>query len=801
MFLYQLRHAFRRLLREPTFTVAAVLTLSLGVGANVAVFTVVEALLFRPLPYPNADELFTLRHRDENSGITKPFIAIGDYVDLAARESVFSEIAAYGTMQAPIFGSGDPYQVSALSAAPELLAMLALRPVVGRSFTPEEGVTGASSSVILGYDLWRTRFGSDPSVVGRSIRVGDRNRTIVGVAPEQFRFPPRSATDIIVNQEIPAQAPANRKSGWTFALAHIEKGRTLAEVNADLARSSEQLAAEFPGQNEGSTYYAQSLRDTTLGASRTPLMLLLAAVGVLLLIACANVANLLLARSLGRRRELAVRLALGAGRSNLVRQLLFESLALSLVSGLAGLVLAVLGGRALAGLVPDAVAPPEFTDVGINGPVLAFTLAVVVLTAVGCGLVAALSAPMENAAQSFLGSTKSTAPASARRATSALVVAEVALAVVLLMGAGLILRSFAALISVDPGFQVDRVLTMNITIPADRYSDLEARENFWQRAFEAIREVPGVRAVGAAVVTPLTGNNWTVGLQRTDQPLAPGERPPEVGWQLASGGYFRALRIPLISGRFFDEQDRPGSRPVVVVSKAIERRYFPGGSALGHTLRVGDETAEIVGVAGDIRRAGLRDEPGADLYFPLEQNPGADMTLFVHTGADPAGIVQPVQAALREVERDALLQNPKTLDDIAADSIRDTRLLVWLLGLFASIALVLAAVGTYGVMAYAVRQRTREIGTRVALGAQRHAIVWMVVRHGGTIALAGVAAGMMIAAIVFGALRSLLFSVSAFDPIVLVAATGALVVTTLLACYIPARRAAGVDPARILQDE
>lgn len=800
MFFSQLRHAFRRLHLDPGFTVAAILTLALGIGANLAVFAGVEAVLLRPLPYQGANELVTLRHRDQATGITKEFIAIGDYIDVASRQQAFQSIGGYGSVQATIFGEGEPYQVPALLATPSLLAMLDLRPAAGRSFTPEDGVIGAGPVAILGHDLWRTRFGSDPAAIGRSVRIGGENWTIVGVAPEGFRFPPQAATGIILNQTTPAQAPTGRRSEWTFALGRLKAGTSLADADLDLARVSKVLERDFPDQNKGSTYYAQSLRDATVGSTKTPLILLLAAVGVVLLIASANVANLLLARSFGRRRELAVRMTLGASRSRLVGQLLTESLALALVAGGVGLGIAVIGARGLGSMVPESAAPPDLGSIGLNGPVLAFGLLVVLLTAFGCGLVAALSTPVENAAQHFVGSGKTTMSAAARRATAGLVVAEVALAVVLLLGAGLIIRSFAGLVSVDPGFKVDGVLTMTVSLPADRYSEEPAREAFWQRALTAIGAVPGVEAVGVAVVTPLTGNNWTAGFERADQVLAVGERAPEVGWQLASAGYFQALKIPLRHGRYFDRQDHLGSPSVVIVSEALERRFFPGDSAVGHRIRVGKETAEIVGVVGSIRRAGFRDEPRADLYFPFELSPQTAMTLFVRGAGDPEQMTVPVKSALRQIESNVVTLNSAPFSRIAANSVRDTRLVLWLLGVFAVVALLLAAVGISGVMAFAVRQRTREIGTRIALGADRGTIIRMVMRQGGAMAALGAVIGLAVGVVATRGLQSLLYGVSPYDPLVVAAAIVILVGTTLAACYIPARRAASVDPARTLQE-
>jgi predicted permease len=801
MILYHLRHAFRRLRREPGFTAAAVLTLALGVGANVAVFALVEAVLLRPLPYDHAEELVVVRHRDTRTGITKVFIAGGDWVDLSARQSSFQKLGSYGYFEGTIYGEGDPYQVPVLGATPELLDALGFRAALGRGFTAEDAVQGAGRVMILGHDLWKNRFGGNPSIVGRSIKLGGEQRTVIGIGPAGFRFPPNTATGLIINDIPLTVAPAIRKSQWTLAAGRLKPGRSAADATAELAAIAKQMEADYPDQNQGSTYYAVPLRDETVGDAKKALLLLLAAVGAVLLIACTNVANLLLARSLSRRREMAVRLTLGAGRARLVTQLMMESLALSLVAGVAGIVVAHFGARGLATLVPESLSAPGLADAGINGPVLLFTLFMVVLTAVACGVIAALTTPMSNAAGLLVVAGRATMSAAARRATAALVVAEMAFAVVLLIGAGLILRSFAGLLSVNPGFESDHVLTMQIAIPADRYQPTEARWGFYDRAFESLRNVPGVLDVGAAVVTPLTGNNWTVPFERTDQPVPAGERPPDVGWQAASGGWFRAMQIPLLSGRLFDERDRPGSPPVVIISQGIAKRFYGADSAVGRSIKLGQNTAEIVGVVGDIRRAGLTDEPRADMYFAAMQGPGTGMTLFLRTRGDPVRTIAPARAALRAVEPDVAVFDTPTMSQVASDSVRVTRLVLWLLGIFALVSLGLAAVGIYGVMSYVVRQRSREIGTRIALGARRPDILWLVLRQGIVIAGAGTAIGLAVGLGAARALRSMLYGVTATDPIVLAGAAVLLVVTALVACYVPALRAARVDPARTLAEQ
>jgi putative ABC transport system permease protein len=799
-FFFHLRHALRLLRREPGFTAAAVLTFALGVGANVAVFAVLEAVLLRPLPYPDAGEIVILNHRDQRTGVTKEFIAIGDFVDLAARQGVLESLNAYGGFDGTIYETGDPFRIAGLVASPGLFDMLRVRPARGRAFEAHDSRPGAPPVMMLGYELWQTRFGSDPGVVGRSIRLGLQTRQVIGVAPPGFRFPPHVPAEVIIPSTIPVQAPAERKSGWAFAVGRLKHGVSAAEASAQFAALSRQMEANHPAQNQGSLYYVQPLRQALVGDTRWPLLLMQAAVALVLLIACANVANLLLVRSLARRPEMAVRVALGAGRGRLAVQFLAETLVLCLAGGGAGVVIAYWGVPALVALVPRNVNVPGLDEVGMDPRVLGVALGVSLLSALAFGLLAALASGRESGAGALTTSARAGVSRTSRRAASSLVIAEIAVTVVLLVCAGLVLRSFTRLLSVDPGFSTDSVLTLDIQLPADRYRDGNARKAFYDRAFDTLARAPQVLEAGAAVVTPLTGNNWTVPFERSDRRAPAGQRPPDVGWQAASGGFFRALRIPLRSGRLFSERDRPGGAPVVIISEAIERRFFSGERAVGRRVRIGDGDAEIVGVVGDIRRAGLADDPRADMYFPFERAPSNSITLFLRTSDDPSKALAAVQSLLRGIEPSAVFIEARTMSDIASESLAPARLALWLLGVFAVVALTLAAIGVYGVMAYAVRQRTREIGTRLALGATGSGIAWMVMREGAAIIISGLAIGLSLGLAVARSLGAMLYSTPASDPVTLAMTATLLVATMLAACYVPARRAAMVDPARTLVD-
>ena len=801
MFLRDVRHALRLFVREPAFTATVVLTLALGIGANTALFAVVEAVLLRPLPYDTADDVVIVRHRDIRTGITKDFIAMGDFVDLRARQRSLRPFARYGGFQSTLVGDGEALRVEGIVASYDLFDVLGVQPALGRMFDANDLREGAQPVMLISHQLWESRFGSDPNIVARSAQVGTTRRLIVGVAPRGFRFPPQQPTDIVIPGGFPPTAPAERKSGWVFGVGRLASGVTVDAATAELDALSQQFETEHPQQNLGSRYYALSLRDALVGDTKRPLIILLAAVGFVLLIACVNVGNLLLARSLARQTEMAMRMALGAGRGRLVAQVLTEGLVLALAGGIAGMLVAWRAVPALAALVPRATPLPGLDDVGINGSVLAFSLGASVLSAVLFSLVACIGISRNAARDALTAERRTTMSPVARRVASGLVAAEVALAVVLLIGAGLTLRSFANLIAVDPGFRARGVLTMQLQLPPGRYPQVDARRALYDRAFAAIEALPEVETIGAGVVTPLTGNNWTVPFERPEQPVPQGERPPDVGWQAASGGYFTTLGIPLRAGRLFDARDTAKTPTVVIVSEGIAQRFFPGESPVGRRVKLGKDSAEIVGVVGDIRRAALSDEPRADMYFPFEQQPAPAITLFLRVAGDPEAAVPAVRATLRTIEPDAVVYGVQSLDRIAAESAAVPNLAMRVLAGFAIVALTLSAIGIYGVMSYTVRRRTRELGTRLALGASRRDISTLVLRQAAVIAVVGLAAGVVAGLAAARSLGALLYGVTPWDPLAVTAAATLLVITALGASYLPARRAARIDPARTLAGE
>ena len=795
MFMQDARRAFRLFRMEPGFTAAAVLTLALGIGANTALFAVVEAVLLRPLPVTNAGEIVILRHRDNNTGLTKEFLAVGDLIDLKARVQTLQNLTEYGNVQATLFEGNEPARLVGLAATPDVFATLQVQPAMGRLITAEDARPGAPPVVMISHDLWQTRFGSDPNIIGRGVQMVSTRRQIIGVLPQGFHFPPNAATDIAIPIALPAVPPSNRKNGWYAAMARLKPGQSIDSVRAELDALSREFAEKYPEQNLGTHYYAQSLRDALVGDTKRPLLLLLGAVGFVLLIACANVGNLLLARSLGRHQEMAVRTALGASWTRLASQVFAEAIVLSLTGGLIGILIAWQAAPMLAALVPETTQVPALKEVGLNVPVAIFSLAASVVAAILFSAVASVSLARREQRSALAAARGTSMSVEARRAASWLVAGEIALAGILLVGAGLTLRSFANLIAVDPGFRIDNVLTLQVTLPAARYRSPDTVVDFYSRAMRALEDLPEVTHAGTAEVVPLTGNNWTAQFERLDRPAPAGERAPDVGWQVASGGYFRALEIPLKAGRLFEDRDRLEKIVPVIISEAIADQFFAGEDPIGKRLRSGTDGAVIVGVVGNIRRAALTDRPRADLYFPGPAN-----TLFVQASGDPLTALPAIRTALANLEPSIVVHGARTLSDYASASMAIARLAMRLLAGFAIVALLLAAVGIYGVMAYSVRRRTREIGTRVALGAGRGDIIRLVLREGGLITAAGVIIGLVTGLIAARSLSAILYGVPPADPVSLAAAAAVLAVTGLAACGVPAIRASRVDPARTLTE-
>jgi len=799
MIVHQLRQAARSLRRDRGFTLATVATLGLGMGATLAVFSIVEAVLLRPLPYAAANRIVVFNHHDSRTGITKEYVGIGDVVDIGLRSRSFDAIGTFGQAEATITGMGDPFRVPALLVTFGASDALSVKTMLGRGFTADDSKQGAGPVAIVGNTLWRERFGSDPAVVGRSLRIGDTDVIVVGVAEAGWRFPPNADTDLILSQTMPAQAPAQRRN-WTQAIGRLKPGVSVQAAGSEVAAIARQLETEFPATNQASQYLVLPLRDALVGSTKKALVLLFAAVGILMLIAWANVANLLFARSLGQRRDMAVRVALGANRGRVAAHVLAETALIAAAGAVIGLVMAQWGAKALVLLVPSTVNVPGLDAVRLNWPVVAFAFGLTILATFVFGGLTASRARFTGLSSILSSGVRSSFSLSAQRTLSSIVCAEIAFAVLLLFGAGLVLRSFSALLSVDPGFSADHVARVAVSLPDERYATADARKVVFDRIFAGVAAIPGVSALGAAAITPLTGNHWTQALILPGAPLAAGERPPEVGWQVASQGYFKALKIPLIDGRLFDQSDDPHSHPVVIVSDALVKRFFPTGSPIGQLVQQEKATAEIVGVVGSIRRGALSEEPSADMYLPFERQPSPQTMLFVRTTGDPSRAKTSIERAIKGIEPGVLLNDARTLEEVAGLSLATARLLLDLLMVFAVVALALAAIGIYGVTAYSVEQRAREIGTRIALGAPRREVYRLIFGRGATIWLIGAAVGVVASLLASRVLTTVLYATSPADPLVLLTVPVALLVVTLGACYIPARRAASVDPKTTLAD-
>ncbi|MEW5917619.1 MAG: ABC transporter permease, partial [Gemmatimonadota bacterium] len=643
--------AVRSLWRHRSFSLATIATLGVGLGATLAVFSVIEAVLLRRLPYPEPERVVILNHHDTNTGIIKDFVALGDVVDFASRARSIDAIGTYGQGPAVIQHNGEQLQANALLATSSTLEILGLKAALGRVITSDDSKPGAAQVVMLGHRFWQDHFASDSSVINRSIRLGQEELFVVGVVATGWRFPPNATTDLVVSQPFPTQVQPDARRAWTLAIARLKSGVHLDAARSEIASISRALESEYPATNRASTYRVLSLRDALVGNTKQALFLLFAAVAAVMLIALANVCNLVLVRALNRQREAAVRMALGAGRARIAVQVATEMGVIGVVSAALGVVVAHWGALSLVHLVPESARVPGLEAIRVSPTIVVVALGITVIATVLFGAIAATQHRVESLAGTLAAGVRSSLGPVARRAVSGIVCAELAFAVLLLFGAGLVLKSFATLLAVQPGFEPDRVARVSLTLPNELYATPDARRSLYDRIFAAVAAKPGIEDVGVAAITPLTGNNWTHPLVRPEAPPAPGERAPEVGWQIASEGYFKALRIPLKAGRLFNAMDRPDTRPVVIVSDALERRYFADGGAVGKHVRLGNgNEAEIVGVVGSIRRAALTDEARLDMYLPAERLAPGGLTLFVRTTGETDQAMPAIREAVASVE-------------------------------------------------------------------------------------------------------------------------------------------------------
>jgi putative ABC transport system permease protein len=797
--LQDMRYGMRMLMKRPGFTLIAVFTLALGIGANTAIFSVINGVLLRPLPYAESDRLVRVYEKRLKLGRQRNSVSAPDFFDWRNRNRVFEDLAAYTPWSTNLTGGEEPERLMGTVTTASLFSVLGVHPALGRAFLPEEDQPNGNRVVVLSHHLWQRRFGSDPGIVGKPIVLNGNPYTVVGVMPAGFEFPSKE-TELWATLGLDPSNQEGRGSHFLDVIARLKPGVTLQQAQTNMDTVAGELEKQYQ-VNTGHGVNIFPLYEEIIGSVRPALMVLLGAVGFVLLIACANVANLLLVRTVGRQKEIAIRTTLGASRRRIIQQLLTESILLGVLGGALGLLLAFWGTDLLISISPTDM--PRISEISIDRRVLAFTFATSLLTGVIFGLLPAFQALRINVNESLKIEGRGTVGSSSRsRARSVLIVMEVALALVLLVGAGLLIKSFKRLQEVDPGFKADQVLTMQLSLPRSKYPKPEQQAAFMQQALERIASAPGVDSVSAVVAPPLSGFSASRYFQIEGRPPQPAGEGFNTGFNAASPDYFRTLSIPLLEGRDFTRQDVLGTPEVVIINEAMARRYWPGEDPLGQRLRIAEEPwRTVVGVVGNVRHTGLDEEPKPEMFYPLMQSPLSFMTLMVRSTADEKSLIAAVQREIRAVDADLPVFSIKTMEQLISESVSSRRLNMILLTTFAVVALTLAALGIYGVMAYSVSQRTHEIGVRMALGAQASDVLRMVIGQGMILTFTGVGIGLLAALGLTRLMSSLLYGVTATDPLTFAAVALVLSLVALLASFIPARRATRVDPMVALRYE
>ena len=808
-----LGYGLRTLVKNPGFTIVAVLALALGTGANTAIFSVINGVLLRPLPFQEPDRLVMVWTNNTKSNQPQNAISVPDFLDYRDN-GVFEKIACLSYDDFNLTGGDQPEHVQGTMVSANFFSVLGVAPQLGRAFLPNEDQAGADRAVIISNALWKRRFGGDPALLNQTIQLNGTGFTVVGVAPPDFQSPEKG-DDLWVPMSFDGAdrlrfpsitGPGDLKKRvvrFLKAVARLKPGVALNSAQAEMSTIAGRLEKQYPDSNTGFGINLVPLHRQIVGDIRPALLLLLAAVGLVLLIACANVANLLLARAAARQKEIAIRVALGAGRARLIRQLLTESVMLAIVGGALGLVLAWVGLRVLVRINPANV--PRLDEIGIDGYVLGFTMLVSVLTGLLFGLVPALQASRPDLNETLKeGARGSTGGIGRQRVRSVLVVTEIALTQMLLIGAGLMIKSFYSLQQVNPGFNADRILTMQVTLPPLKYAEDSQITAFYEQALKRIEALPGVQAASAATSLPLTGNSISRRFTVDGRAPASTNERLSANYFAISPDYFRAMGIRLVSGRSFTDQDRDKSQQVIIINDTMRRRFWPNEEGIGKHISITAEAGvsrEIVGVVADVKNSSLDAESGLEIYEPYLQSPWSFMALAVRTMADPLRLAPVVKDEILAIDKGQPVYDVKTMAQIVGDSVSQPRLYMLLLGIFATIALVLSAVGIYGVMNYSVNQRKHEIGIRMAIGAQPSDILKMIVGQGMLLASLGVVIGVVAAFFLGRIIEMLLFGVSGRDLMTFLGLPVVLVLVSLLSSYIPARRATRVDPMIALRAE
>jgi putative ABC transport system permease protein len=807
--LQDFRYAARTLRKAPGFTALVVLTLALGIGANSAIFSVVDGVLLRSLPFAEPERLVmfgTTRHDEEpQAGTLSP----PDFMSLRENTRAFADVVAFTSGGGALTGGGEPEHIEVVWVSAGFFELLGAQPALGRGFLPEENQPGNTEVAVLSHQLWQQSFGADPGIVGATVTVNGITRTVVGVAPPGFSFPENRPlwAPLPYSESFSSETAQNRRAQYLSVLGRIRPGTTLEQARAEVSTLAARLEQEFPETNTGIRLAVLPLHEVMVGKVRTPLLILLGAVGLVLLIACANVANLLLARAAARQGEMAVRAALGAERGRLVRQLLTESLLLGLLGGVLGLLLASWGTALLTTLQPEGI--PRLENIAVDGTVVAFTAAVALLTSLLFGLVPALQATRTDLAAMLKEGGRGALPGrQGQRTRSLLVVAEMALAVMLLIGAGLLLRSFLELQRVDPGFRPEQTLAVDLSLPSRNYPEEHQRVAFYQALLERLRALPGVHEVGAVSILPMANGRMAITFDVEGREPAPPGEEPVLEVRVATPGYFGAVGIPLRRGRVFTDADHTAAPQAVLLNETAAQRYFPGEDPIGRRILLGwtptegrHAGGEVVGIVGDVRQLGPGEDFLPEVYLPHAQVPQVGMSVVLRAAADPLALAGAIRAEVRAVDPNLPISSLRTLDQVVSRAVAQPRFYMLLLSIFAVVALVLAAIGIFGVMAYMVAQRTREIGIRIALGAEPSAVRHMVVGRALRLTIGGVVIGGLGALALTRVLESLLYGVSTTDPLTFVAVGILLSGVALLASYLPARRATHVDPMIALRAE
>jgi putative ABC transport system permease protein len=800
--LSDVRYGLRMLTKNPGFSAVAILTLALGIGANTAIFSVVDAVLLRPLPYKDPAQLVVMREKTHRVGDVS--VSYPDFLDWRQQGRSFAGMAAAHNIGFNLGGIAQPENIGGYAVSPNFLSLLGIRPVLGRDFLPSEEEPGAAPVALLSYRLWQSHFGSDPQVMGKFITLDGRSYTILGVLPASFKF--LEGTDVLAPIGVFAKDLMGRGDrGDLDVLGRLAPGATFAEAVAEMDTIAARLAREYPRDDSGVGVSIIPIRDAFVGDTRQALLVLFTAVLFVLLVACVNVANLFISRGAVRAKEIALRLAFGAGRGRIVRQILTESLLFAALGGVVGVALGAWGLSGLTRLLPqDSL---QSMGIRIDRPVFLFAAALVILVAVAFGLVPALQVTRPDVQETLKEGCRGTTPGAGQyRLRSVLVIAETAMALVLLVGAGLMIRSLYRLLQVNPGFQPESVVQTEMNLRSAQYSKDPAVRNFWQQVLDRVRVLPGIEAAALGTNIPLTDSHSRGDITIEGQPVpGPGEFP-HPDFHSISTDFVRALGLPLLRGRTFNEGDNENGPLVTLVNSSLAQRFWPGQDPVGKRFLLGhpgpnNKWVTVVGVVGDTKMYGLANPSRLEIYLPFRQETSNDMNLVVRSATDPASLVPAIRAAVAAVDKDQPVYGVETLKQLVSDSVSTRRLTLLLLGLFSALALVLAAIGIYGVMSYSVAQRTHEIGIRVAVGAQPKDVLGLVLGEGTRLALWGVGLGVAAALGFTRWLSSLLFAVSASDPLTYVCVSVALVLVALIACYIPARRALRVDPIVALRYE